>query len=74
LWVSSPPTCEKGHRFDPKPAGEDRPEIVEVIARAGELVREHTLRAYDAIHLATALREEASELLAQREPAEESPQ
>jgi predicted nucleic acid-binding protein len=46
--------------------------IVEVIARAGELVRAHTLRAYDAIHLATALREEASEL-AQREPAEESP-
>jgi hypothetical protein len=45
-----------------------------VIARAGELVGEHTLRAYDAIHLATALalREEASELLAQREPAQES--
>jgi predicted nucleic acid-binding protein len=53
-----------------------RPVTGEVIARAGELVREHTLRAYDAIHLATALalREEASELLAQRGPAQESPE
>lgn len=35
----------------------------EVVARAGELVREHALRAYDAVHLATALalRDEARE-------------
>ena len=52
-----------------------RPLTGEVIARAGELVRQHALRAYDAIHLATALawREEAGEL-AQLEPAQESQQ
>ena len=52
-----------------------RPVTGEVIARAGELVRQHALRAYDAIHLETALalREEAGEL-AQREPAQESQQ
>jgi len=45
----------------------------EVITRAGELAREHALRAYDAVHLATALtlRDEARELAAQRkEPPE----
>lgn len=44
------------------------------IARAGELVRSHALRAYDAVHLATALalHEEAHELPQdQRQPAEE---
>lgn len=41
-----------------------RPVTGEVIARAGDLTREHALRAYDAVHLATALilREEAREL------------
>jgi len=35
-----------------------------IIAQAGELVRSHALRAYDAVHLATALelRKEAREL------------
>jgi len=32
-----------------------RPVDGEVIARAGELARTHSLRAYDAVHLATAL-------------------
>ena len=44
------------------------------IVRAGELVYRHALRAYDAVHLATALelREEARELPRyQRQPAEE---
>ena len=52
-----------------------RPLTGGVIARAGELVRQHALRAYDAIHLATALalREEAGEL-AEQKAAEESPQ
>ena len=41
-----------------------RPVTGEVIARAGDLARKHALRAYDAVHLATALvlREEAQEL------------
>lgn len=42
-----------------------RPVIGALIARAGELTRKHALRAYDAVHLATALvvlREEAHEL------------
>lgn len=41
-----------------------RPVTGEVIARAGDLTRKHALRAYDAVHLATALvlREEAEEL------------
>lgn len=36
----------------------------EIIVQAGELVRSHSLRAYDAVHLATALelRKEAREL------------
>lgn len=45
-----------------------------IVAQAGELVRRHALRAYDAVHLATALelREEASELPRDRQqPAEE---
>lgn len=45
-----------------------------IIAHAGELAREHALRAYDAVHLATALalREESRELSArqQQESAE----
>ena len=32
-----------------------RPLTGEIIAHAGELAREHALRAYDAVHLATAL-------------------
>jgi len=54
-----------------------RPVTGKVVAQAGELVREHTLRTYDALHLATALqlREEASELLTHhRASAELSPQ
>lgn len=45
----------------------------EVVAQAGALVRRHALRAYDAVHLATALelREEALELPQDlQEPAE----
>ena len=55
-----------------------RPVTGEVIARAGELARKHALRAYDAVHLATALalREESDELAkrGQEEPEETSPQ
>ncbi len=54
-----------------------RPVTGEVIARAGELARKHALRAYDAVHLATALvlREEARELAkSSRETEEPSPQ
>jgi predicted nucleic acid-binding protein len=42
-----------------------RPVTGEVIARAGELVGKHALRAIDAVHLATALvlRDEASNLV-----------
>lgn len=42
-----------------------RPVTGDVIARAGELARKHALRAYDAVHLATALvlREESLELV-----------
>ena len=51
-----------------------RPVTGEVVARAGELARVHALRAYDAVHLATALilREELVELAEgqNREPAE----
>lgn len=47
----------------------------EIVAQAGELVRRHALRSYDAVHLATALelREEARELSRdqQQEPANE---
>lgn len=46
----------------------------EIIAQAGELVRRHALRAYDAVHLATALEllEEARDLYRrQQQPAEE---
>jgi predicted nucleic acid-binding protein len=32
-----------------------RPVTGEVLVRAGELVCEHALRAYDAVHLATAI-------------------
>ncbi len=41
-----------------------RPVTGDVITRAGDLTRKHSLRAYDAVHLATALvlREEAQEL------------
>ena len=46
----------------------------EVVARAGELARVHALRAYDAVHLATALilREELEETAEEQthEPAE----
>lgn len=40
----------------------------EIIIQAGDLVRRHALRAYDAVHLATALelREEARELYRDR--------
>lgn len=54
-----------------------RPVTGDLIARAGELAREHALRAYDAVHLATALvlREESRELAERgQEPAETSPQ
>lgn len=39
-----------------------------IVAHAGELARVHALRAYDAVHLATALalRQEAREILAYR--------
>lgn len=45
-----------------------------IIAHAGELVRQHALRAYDAVHLATALalREEAGRLSASRGDTEET--
>lgn len=46
----------------------------EIIVQAGELVHWHALRAYDAVHLATALelREESRELhRRQQQPAEE---
>ena len=41
-----------------------RPVTGEVVARAGELARDHALRAYDAVHLATALilRDELGEI------------
>lgn len=51
-----------------------RPVTGDLIARAGALAREHALRAYDAVHLATALilREEAQETLESEErPREE---
>ncbi len=54
-----------------------RPVTGEVIARAGDLARKHALRAYDAVHLATALvlREESQELAkSSREAEESSPQ
>lgn len=46
-----------------------RPATREVLTRAGELVGEHALRTYDAVHLATALalREEISEEFASRQ-------
>lgn len=46
-----------------------------IIARAGNLTRQHSLRAYDAVHLATALelREEARELSQGRRQPEELP-
>lgn len=50
-----------------------RPVTGEIVVSAGDLTRRHSLRAYDAVHLATALalREEARELaLRQRETAE----
>jgi predicted nucleic acid-binding protein len=53
-----------------------RPVTGEIITRAGELAREHALRAYDAVHLATALtlRDEARELaMAQEEEPTEAP-
>jgi predicted nucleic acid-binding protein len=54
-----------------------RPVTGDVVARAGELAHKHALRAYDAVHLATALvlREEAQELArVARETEEPSPQ
>ena len=55
-----------------------RPVSGDLIARAGALARKHALRAYDAVHLATALalREESEELAkrGQEEPEETSPQ
>lgn len=54
-----------------------RPITGEVLALAGDLARKHALRAYDAVHLATALvlREEAQELAkSSRETQEPSPQ
>lgn len=53
-----------------------RPVTGDLIARAGGLTREHALRGYDAVHLATALvlREEAQELAeSRRESTETSP-
>jgi predicted nucleic acid-binding protein len=53
-----------------------RPVTGEIITRAGEVAREHALRAYDAVHLATALtlRDEARELaVAQEEEPTEAP-
>ncbi len=54
-----------------------RPVTGDVVARAGELAHKHALRAYDAVHLATALvlREEAQELAkSSRETEEPAPQ
>lgn len=46
-----------------------RPVTGKVVAHAGELTRRHALRAYDAVHLATALdlREEARDLTEARQ-------
>ena len=51
-----------------------RPLTGDLIVRAGELTRKHALRAYDAVHLATALvlREESLELAKLRQESEES--
>lgn len=54
-----------------------RPITGDLIARAGELARKHALRAYDAVHLATALvlREESLGLMeASQELGVSSPQ
>jgi len=50
-----------------------RPVTGDVVARAGDLARKHALRAYDAVHLATALvlREEAQELAKSSRESEE---
>ncbi len=50
-----------------------RPIIGEVIVQAGDLAREHALRSFDAVHLATALalREEAHEISERRRESEE---
>lgn len=47
-----------------------------IVAHAGELAREHALRAYDAVHLATALalREESRELSARQQEEEAATQ
>lgn len=47
-----------------------RPITGDLVARAGELARKHALRAYDAVHLATALvlREESLDVM---EPSQE---
>lgn len=52
-----------------------RPITGDLVARAGELARKHALRAYDAVHLATALvlREESLELAERSQESEESP-
>lgn len=54
-----------------------RPVTGAIITRAGELAREHALRAYDAVHLATALtlHDEVRELAAaqEEEPPEAPP-
>ena len=51
-----------------------RPLTGEIIAHAGELAREHALRAYDAVHLATALalRNEVREISARRQESAQS--
>lgn len=51
-----------------------RPITGDLIARAGELAREHGLRAYDAVHLATALllRKESLELAEREQESGES--
>lgn len=64
-------------RQDYREAYLSRPITGDLIARAGELARKHALRAYDAVHLATALvlREESLELAGRsQEPGESSPQ
>lgn len=50
-----------------------RPITGDLVARAGELARKHALRAYDAVHLATALvlREESHELAESRQASGE---
>lgn len=50
-----------------------RPITGDLIARAGELAREHALRAYDAVHLATALVlcEQSRELAESKQESEE---